>query len=209
VLRPCLILDGLCLICFSIWTATFCFGWARITIDEGSGESIGFCEGDRTSLWLLSCVPIMIIPTALVTYMAWKTKDVDAAYSESAWIFTGIVAQLQIIFISIPILVILVDVSTDARHTGFCLMLFCYSMSLLCVIMFPKYTAWLRAIRGVASGSHTRGSNAGGVHVTGVKVPITNANAGRKAAPTEAPKIYGNIASNTVQDDNEGSAKKE
>jgi hypothetical protein len=163
------------------------FKWVRVTLDEDCGESIGFCEGDRGSLWLIPCVPIMIIPTALATYMAWKTKDIDAAYSESAWIFTGIVAQLQIIFISIPILVILIDVSSDARYAGFCLMLFCYSTSLLCVIMFPKYMAWWRAIRGVATGSQTRGSNAGGVHVTGVKVPNSNDHAaGNANVPAEA-----------------------
>lgn len=110
----------------------------------------------------------MILPTGLATYMAWKTKDIDAAYSESGWIFTGILAQLQIIFLSIPILVILIDVSTDARHIGFCLMLFCYSTSLLSIIMFPKYLAWWRALHPEEQAKDKRGSSAGGVHVTGV-----------------------------------------
>lgn len=169
VLWPTVMLIILAMVILSLWTAFYGLSWERETIDLDTGESIAFCAAPyKNDLLYAACIPIMIFTTGLATYMAWKTKDVDAAYSESGWIFTGILAQLQIVFISIPVVVILVDVSTDARHTGYSIAAFCWSMSILCVVMYPKYRAWWKA-EHPSKDQDKRGSGAGGVHITGIK----------------------------------------
>jgi predicted small integral membrane protein len=38
---------------------------------------------------------LIMIPTLLTGWMAWKTIDVDAAYSEAKWIFALMLVQCQ------------------------------------------------------------------------------------------------------------------
>jgi hypothetical protein len=158
----------------SIWSAIGGNLWKREIIDEDTSESIGFCHYEYKSGYLL--IPgifIMVIPTILVPIMAWVTKDVDTLYSESSWIFYGIFAQLQLIVLSIPVLVILLNVTSIGRHVGMSLMLFGYSMSLLNIIMLPKYVALWKAKRGTRGSKtakvSTRGSSLG-VKLSGLSV---------------------------------------
>jgi hypothetical protein len=187
VLWPTAILFIVAIGVLATWTAISGLSWEREVLDAETGESIAFCSTNVSNGLLLGgCVPIMVLTTGLAIFMAWKTKDVDSAYAESAWIFTAILAQLQIIFISIPILVILVDVSTDARHIGFSLTIFCSSMSLLCIVMFPKYSAWWKAEH--PSQKTQRGSSAGGVHVTGINATNNNGG-GAVTLPNQQPTV--------------------
>ena len=120
--------------------------------------------GTNSIIWLISGVIILSIPTLLVIAIAWKTKDIDSAYSESSWIFLGLLAQVQIIFLAIPILVVVGQHSTDAKYIGFVLFLFSFPMVLQNIIMIPKYLA-------VWKGSHPKQSTRGqhvGVVVTGM-----------------------------------------
>ena len=161
----------------SVWTALYGFEWERETLNEDTGESIAFCAGDSSSLYLVACLPVVVVPTVMAACMAWKTKDIDSAYSESSWIFTAIFSQLQIVFISIPVVVILKGHSTNGRHVGLCLMLFCYSMSLLCIIMFPKYVAYWKAEHQEQAAHQIRGSTIG-VHISGINVHTPQASTG-------------------------------
>jgi hypothetical protein len=188
VLWPTATLFVLAIAVLAAWTAIDGLSWEREVLDADTGESIAFCGTSvNNGLLLGACIPIMVLTTGLATYMAWKTKDVDSAYAESAWIFTAILAQLQIIFISIPILVILVDVSTDARHIGFSLAIFCSSMSLLCVVMFPKYSAWWKAQHPPEKQKEKRGSTSGDVHVTGINA--ANTGGGGVTLPNQQPTV--------------------
>ena len=72
------------------------FNWERTEIDPVTGESIGRCRGDHTAAFLVPVGIICVIPTVLTGVMAWKTSDVDDVYSESKWIFTLILVQLQV-----------------------------------------------------------------------------------------------------------------
>lgn len=78
------------------FTAVGDFNWERTEIDSVTGESIGRCRGDHTAAFLVPVGIICVIPTVLTGVMAWKTSDVDDVYSESKWIFTLILVQLQV-----------------------------------------------------------------------------------------------------------------
>ena len=80
----------------SVWTATTDFGWQREEIDEMSGATIGRCKGTNAMAFLVPVDIIVLIAMVLAGVMAWKTSDVDDAYSEAKWIFALILVQLQV-----------------------------------------------------------------------------------------------------------------
>jgi hypothetical protein len=84
------------LIILAIWTAVSPIEWVREEVDDITGESFGRCRGEHVTAWFAPISVIMIIPIALTFVMAWKTKDVDQAFSETWWIFALILVQLQV-----------------------------------------------------------------------------------------------------------------
>jgi hypothetical protein len=78
--------------------------------------------------------------------MAWKTKDADDIYSESQWIFTMIVVQMEVILVAVPTITILRDVSTDGRYLGFMFLVLAFPMSALAFVMAPKVFSYYEAI---------------------------------------------------------------
>jgi hypothetical protein len=97
---PATILAVLALLVLSIWTGLGGFEWSREEINEITGESMGECNSDHKAAFLTPLVVLMVLPTIMTAAMAWKTKDVDGAYSESHWIFIMIVVQVSLCFIA-------------------------------------------------------------------------------------------------------------
>ena len=92
--------------------------------------------------------------------------DVDEAYSESKWIFSMIVTQLEVVLIAVPMVFILRDVSTDGRYLGFMFMLWIFPMTTLLMVFLPKYINYRNKKRDSTSRV-VRGRRAGGVLVSG------------------------------------------
>lgn len=139
---PFRILLGVTILLLTSWTALGGSYHFRKTIDESTGESIGVCRTDQSLPWLISVSTILGIATFSTIFVAWKTKDVDSAYAESSWIFSAITTQLQVLFVSIPVLIILNGQSSNARHLGISLVVFSFSMSISVLVMFPKFVAF-------------------------------------------------------------------
>ena len=98
---PALFLIVAATIILASWTAISDFGWEREEIDDLSGESLGRCTGSHSVAFLVPVGIICVVPTMLTGIMAWKTSDVDDLYSESKWIFSLILVQLQVsVFVS-------------------------------------------------------------------------------------------------------------
>jgi len=72
------------------------YTWERTEIDDVSGETLGRCQGDSSLAFLLSLAIICFMSTVLTGVMAYKTSDVDDTYSESKYIFSLILVQLQV-----------------------------------------------------------------------------------------------------------------
>jgi len=70
--------------------------WERVVIDTDTGESIGRCDSDYFGSFLWPLALLIVIAMAMTGFMAWKTNDVDAALSESNWIFALIVVQIEV-----------------------------------------------------------------------------------------------------------------
>lgn len=170
---PSAILTVSALAVLSLWTGLKPMSWVRVELDEMTGESIGECDCQYLAGWLTPLVILMLIPTVLTAGMAWKTKDVDDAYSESKWIFTMIAVQIEVIFVSLPTMIVLREVSIDSRYLGFVFMLWTFPMSALGFIIVPKVVAFHQAIRGNGARRGKRGESVvGNIRVSGLNPPI-------------------------------------
>jgi 7 transmembrane sweet-taste receptor of 3 GCPR len=162
---------GVALILLALWTGLDPMRWNRYELNVETGEMIGECSSDYLSAWLVPLVALMLIPTVLTLLMAWKTKDVDEAYTESKWIFIMVAVQLEVILVSIPLIAILRGVSTDGRYMGFAFLIWMFPMSALGFLFIPKIHAHRKSLRGDAGVSRSkRGARQSGanVHVSGL-----------------------------------------
>jgi hypothetical protein len=177
VVWPLAILTFIKLMILSLWTALDSLHWSRVEINEITGESIAECQSKHMSAFLGTLVVVMLIPTFLTAYMAWKTKDVDEAYSESKWIFIMIISQIEIVFVAVPTIEVLRESSTDGKYIGFAILLWSFPSSTLGFIILPKVVAYYRAVRGQELNSVPKRGIAKGVHVTGLtRLPESRGN---------------------------------
>jgi hypothetical protein len=89
--------------------------------------------------------------------MAWKTKDVDDAYTESWWIFVLFCVQLEILLIGVPLIAILRGVSTNGKIVGYIMLYWVLPVTALSLIMVPKYIAYWRAEHNLSASTVKRG----------------------------------------------------
>jgi hypothetical protein len=171
VVWPSLALFVAALLILGLWTGLDPIQWVREETNSVTGESIGQCQSNDMVAYVIPLIFVMLIPTLLTAYMAWRTKDVDEEYSESHWIFIMVFVQCEVILFAVPTIALLRDVSTEGRYIGFVLLMWTFPMSTLLLIVGPKYLAFRRA-RAESSGGRrkqtTRGHSHRGVHVSGL-----------------------------------------
>jgi len=160
-----------------LWTVIDPLTWERDEINEITGENVGTCESRRAEAFAAPLLAIILLPTVMTGFMAYKTKDVDEQYTEGWWIFTLITIHLQIMFVTTPVIIILNDISTSGRYLGFLLMMWSFPMSTLCSIFIPKMTTHLYAVKGWGGdGSTPKRGERGNVRVSGLTDQSSNKN---------------------------------
>lgn len=185
---PMLVLILLDLLLLSLWTALDPLVWQRTETNDDTGESIGQCGCEYHGVFIAILWVLLLIPAVMTGFFAWKTKDVDQAYTESWWIFMMILVQLEVVLVSIPILILLQDVSANGRYLGYVVMLWTFPMSALAFIILPKYRAYRQAIRGPpVNGSRTKRGEQAGVRVSGIS---SSAAAKSRASAEEMPNHH-------------------
>jgi hypothetical protein len=80
----------------STWTELDPLVWTREETNEDTGESIGRCESENIAAFVAPLAIVIVIPMVFTGVMAWKTKDIDNAFSESSWVFALFVVQMQV-----------------------------------------------------------------------------------------------------------------
>lgn len=80
----------------ALWQSLDPLRWKRIELDLVSGESIGQCDSDTMAYYVVALSIVLMIPSILTGWVAWKTKDVADEYSDFSSIFTLIVVQLEV-----------------------------------------------------------------------------------------------------------------
>jgi uncharacterized membrane protein len=167
VLWPVAILFGASILVLGLWTGLDPLVWTRDVVDPYTGESVGYCQSDDLWAYAATLAVLMFIPTALTGIMAWKTKDVDALYSDSSWIFTLIVLQAELYIIAVPVVAALRTASIAGEYVGFALILTIFPLSTLLLIIAPKIYAYRVDRRGQQDSQAKRGTRQG-VRVSGL-----------------------------------------
>ena len=126
------------LVVLVVWSVHDPFIWVREEIDDFTGESYGQCQSENTLPYLVSVVGINFAATFAAAVMAWKTKDVDERFAEGKWIFYTIFAQLQLLALGIPVLVILDTASAEATYMGRALIILLVVVSTVSFMIGPK-----------------------------------------------------------------------
>lgn len=157
------------LVILTMWTIVDPMQWTYVTVDEETGEILGTCLTDKANVFLPPLVFITFVPAVLTQLMAWKTKDVDQAYSESFWILIMILVQAEVIVIAVPMVILLKDVSVDGKYIGTTAMTWVFAASPLFLVLGPKFLAHRRAISGTSARETKRGiGGTGAVNVSGL-----------------------------------------
>lgn len=158
------------LVTLTVWTIVDPPRWGYVTVDEESGEILGTCQADHAGAFITPLVVAAGLPALLTEIMAWKTKDVDNAYSESNWIFIMILVQVEVTVVAAPMVILLRDVSVNGQYLGTVSFTWVFAVSPVVFILGPKVYAHQKAIHGVDNRSvHTRGTGGrGAVNVSGL-----------------------------------------
>ncbi|GKY95839.1 hypothetical protein MPSEU_000544500 [Mayamaea pseudoterrestris] len=168
VLWPAVLLMSAALVVLTCWTVLDAPYWVRVELDPISGASIGRCQMNDMVPYVVPLALIMFIPTVLTGYMAWKTKDVDDAYTESWWIFILFCVQAEILVVGAPLVAILRNVSTNGKIMGYAILFWILPITALSLVMVPKYMAYWRAENNVTITPKIRGRHGGNVYVSGL-----------------------------------------
>ena len=140
VLWPCIALLGVSVIILTVWTTVEPLQWERNPVDEEfpQDETYGQCASPNDIWFTVSLGVVLLVTTLLAGFMAWRTRDVDAKFSESNWIFTTIVLQVQILIVGIPVLIIVQRQSADATYLGRVLLIWTMTISTMALMFGPK-----------------------------------------------------------------------
>jgi hypothetical protein len=168
VLWPVAALFGAAVLVLGLWTGLDPLVWTREVLDPYTGATVGYCQSNDLWAFAAPLAVLMFIPTVLTGIMAWKTKDVDAAYSDSAWIFTLIMLQAELYLVAVPVIAILRTASNSGFYVGFVLFLAIFPLSTLLLIIAPKVYAYRQDVTGQSSGSNAKRGARQGVRISGL-----------------------------------------
>ena len=112
----------------------------------------------------LYCFPdnTQITATLLAFVMAYKTRELPGKYTDAGPIFFGIVAQLEVWFVGIPILVIVDNVSADAMYLARVLIIWIFAVIMVLTVIGSKflqtYGCWNAHSHRISGGVHISGT---------------------------------------------------
>ena len=160
----------------SLWTGLDPLVWKREDLDDETMDSSGTCRsGGQLAAFLAPFVAVLLLALLLLAYMAYKTRDVDEAYSESHWIYILIIMQLEVVLVASPVVIKLHDTNPipNVNYMVFTLLLLSFPWTTLCFIFGPKLLAYWKSIRGIDPNKPKRGQLQSKPRVTGLEKPIT------------------------------------
>jgi len=141
---PSLALLVATLITLVVWAVKDPYHWERHVISDENderGETTGVCTSDNLLAYVIPLVVLMLSATLLAGWMAFKTRDVSEAFSETKWIFYAIFAQIQVWIVSIPIVTLVKrDGSTDVAYLGSVLVVWTFAVTIVVLIIGPRVT---------------------------------------------------------------------
>ena len=168
VIWPMVLLCTAAFAILTLWNIIDPLVWNRKEIDASTGESIGMCDSsDNVTVFLVPLALVLLIPSCLMGLMAFRTKDVDEAFSESKWIFILILVQFEVVLVAAPVAIRLSNEEPNTRFLAFAGLTLSFPLTTLSFIFGPKILSFSRASRGHHSERPLRGERSKSVRVTG------------------------------------------
>ena len=187
---PSLVLVASALVILIIQVSIAPLEWVREVVDDLTGDSQGQCESstDKFAFWVVPLACVVIAMMFLLGFAAYKTRDVDSAYSESSWIVVMMVTHIEVMLIGVPL--IITFKSLDSKKDSYLIFVFLalvFPDSTLGFIFVPKmYALWL-ALTGQDKQRKRGQRSSQQVRVTGLGPPPNTAISSRVTADGSTP----------------------
>jgi hypothetical protein len=173
----------------SAWTAVSGFEWVRVLEDPFTGATSAKCQGENSVAWFTPVVVLMMIPVGLTIAVTVKTSDIDEEYTETKYLFALILFQLQLVFITIPLFLLVEGMYSSIRYVVQSVAFFLFALSSPGFVLLPKiHRFYFPPKEGSTRGSHQ------GVRVSGV-----NLNSASKSAAYSSTESYKTPVSSNVE----------
>ena len=130
----------------AVWQGMDPMVWVRENLSDDAEEpwvSYGQCSSPEIGV-VPFVVPLALlfgIIIAMTLAISWKMRGVQSDLSEANWIFIAIFSHLQIWVIGVPVYLILDGVSRDAAYLITVALIFIFSNTMVCFMMWPKIFA--------------------------------------------------------------------
>ena len=129
---PCSLLVVVVLSCLILWTVKSDYGWVRKEVNEVTGESVGACTGETSNIYFAPIYFFNFGFVAAACIMAWKAIGIDDLYSDSKWVLSFILVQIQVsrpslVAIGLPVSPVISHLAAFEWHTFTSKLQRCYS----------------------------------------------------------------------------------
>lgn len=181
VLWPFLLILASSIVVLIAWTVIDPLQWERVVLAERPLETYGRCTSSNMVPFVVPLFLLVGIITAMVLFIAWKARDIQAEFCEWNYCFYGVFIHLQMMAVGIPLYIVLNGISKSAVHLISIFLIFIFSAALVIAIIWPKALFMkLERRRSARSGSATSSltprrtstialSSASAVRVTGLR----------------------------------------
>ena len=180
VLWPFLLILASSIVVLIAWTVIDPLRWERVVLAERPLETYGRCTSSNLVPFVVPLFLLVGIITAMVLFIAWRARDIQAEFCEWNYCFYGVFIHLQMMAVGIPLYIVLNGISKSAVHLISIFLIFIFSTTLVIAIIWPK-ALFMKLERrrsarslGSANGSRRRTStialsSASAVRVTGLR----------------------------------------
>lgn len=194
---PSVVLVASALVILIIQVSIAPLEWVREVVDDLTGDSQGNCESstENIAFWVVPLACVVIAMMFLLGFAAYKTRDVDSAYSESSWIVVMMVTHIEVMLIGVPLIISFQSVDPKDSYLIFVFLALVFPDSTLGFIFVPKmYALWLALTgqdkqrkRGQRSSQHVRVTGLGPPPNTAISSRVTADGSTPANVPEEAP----------------------
>jgi hypothetical protein len=138
VIWPFLLILASSIVVLIAWTVIDPLRWERVVLAERPLETYGRCTSSNLIPFVVPLFLLVAIITAMVLFIAWRARDIQAEFCEWNYCFYGVFIHLQMMAIGIPLYIVLNGISKSAVHLISIFLIFIFSTALVMTIIWPK-----------------------------------------------------------------------
>ena len=143
VLMPFALIIATSVVVLICWQVLDPLEWERYLLSsnpEVNWNSYGQCQSANLGVlpYVIPLAFLFAIIILMTLAISWKMKSIQSELSEAKWIFMAIFSHLQVWAVGIPIFLILETTSKDASYLISMCLIFIFSNTFVCLVIWPK-----------------------------------------------------------------------